>query len=798
MSLTELELKNYEESMPTLLQAAIINSGALTIFVVDENLCITFGNQAAEKEFGYIAAELIGKPLNLLIPGSSECLHQKRTDCCSDVQEDTKIRHLQVQAKRKDGTEFPAEITVLEILHAKQVSYAVILQDISTYKRAEEARLNSLVLLYQMTNNSINKILDFGLEETIKLTESAIGYIYFYSEETRQFTLYSWSKTVMDQCAILEKKTVYDLDKTGLWGEVVRQRKPIITNNYSAPNSYKKGLPEGHVPVLRHMNVPVFHNDEIVAIVGVGNKESIYTEDDVRQLRLFADALWNIITRKKAEEVLRENMERYRSTLDNMLEGCQIIGFDWRYLYMNDAAAKHGRRSKEELLGRTMMEIYPGIENTNMFSALRCCMDGRAPSHIENEFVFPDGSTGWFELSIQPVPEGVFILSFEITEHKRAEKQNKRQLGHLAALRQIDLAIVASTDLHLTLNTLLDTVVAQLKVDAASIQLLNPHTQMLEFAASRGFRTRGIERSQLRLGEGHSGRAALERRIVQIANLAEAKDEFRHAHMLEGEGFVSFNTIPLIAKGQVKGVLEIFHRTQLEADEEWMNFLESLAGQAAIAIDNATLFEDLHRANIDLTLAYDATIEGWSHALDLRDKETEGHTQRVTEMTVTLARAVGVSDAEIVHMRRGALLHDIGKMGIPDAILLKPAPLTDDEWIIMRKHPQYAFDMLSSIDFLRLALDIPYCHHEKWDGTGYPRGLKNKQIPLAARIFAFADVWDALRSDRPYREAWSEGKIIEHIRSLSGSHFDPEITKVFLREIESVSSLYDVVKIPLS
>jgi putative nucleotidyltransferase with HDIG domain len=244
---------------------------------------------------------------------------------------------------------------------------------------------------------------------------------------------------------------------------------------------------------------------------------------------------------------------------------------------------------------------------------------------------------------------------------------------------------------------------------------------------------------------------------------------------------VAYYGVPLIAKGQVKGVLEVFHRAPLDTGLDWVNFLETLAGQAAIAVDNTQLFDTLQRSNADLTVAYDATIEGWSAALDLRDRETEGHSQRVTEMTMQVARSLGIGEAELVHVRRGALLHDIGKMGVPDSILLKPDKLSDEEWVIMRRHPQFAFDMLSPIAYLRPALDIPYCHHEKWDGTGYPRGLKGEQIPLAARLFAVVDVWDALQSDRPYRKAWPEEKALEHIKAGSGTHFDPEVVKVFLK-----------------
>jgi PAS domain S-box-containing protein/putative nucleotidyltransferase with HDIG domain len=303
--------------------------------------------------------------------------------------------------------------------------------------------------------------------------------------------------------------------------------------------------------------------------------------------------------------------ERYLNTLEKMLAGCQLIDFDWRYLYVNEAVVRHGRKTKAELLGRTMMECYPGIEDTEMFSALRRCMEERAVSYMESEFALPDGTVGWFELSVQPVPEGIFIVSIEITERKQ-------------------------------------------------------------------------------------------------------------------------------------------------------------------------LFKDLQRTHLDLQSAYDTTIEGWSRALDLRDKETEGHTQRVTELTVKLARRAGMSEAELLHVKRGALLHDIGKMGVPDHILLKPDKLTDDEWALMRKHPTYAYELLKPIEYLHDALDIPFCHHEKWDGTGYPRGLKGEDIPLAARLFAVVDVWDAIRSDRPYRQGWDEDRALEFIRSVSGTHLDPRAVELFM------------------
>ncbi|MEA4908489.1 MAG: GAF domain-containing protein [Chloroflexi bacterium] len=355
------------------------------------------------------------------------------------------------------------------------------------------------------------------------------------------------------------------------------------------------------------------------------------------------------------------------------------------------------------------------------------------------------------------------------------------QLSHLIALRAIDVAINSSFDLRLTLRILLDQVTAQLNVDAADILLLGPSGQALDYAAGRGFVTPLIEKTHLPLdGTNLAGRTALERLPRCVPDHAQAVSGFTRPDMLAKEEFVAYYAFPLVVKDQLKGVLEIFHRAPLNTRQEWVAFLETLAGQAAIAIENSQLFESLQLSNAELAQAYDATIEGWSKALELRDQETEGHTQRVTELTLKLAQVMGVEEAHMVYIRWGALLHDIGKMGVPDSVLFKPGPLTEGEWEIMRRHPTYAYEMLSPISYLHQALDIPYCHHERWDGSGYPRGLNGEQIPLAARIFAVVDVWDALRSHRPYCPAWPDADVRAYIQEQSGQHFDPRIVATFL------------------
>ncbi|MBK9926275.1 MAG: GAF domain-containing protein [Anaerolineales bacterium] len=362
-------------------------------------------------------------------------------------------------------------------------------------------------------------------------------------------------------------------------------------------------------------------------------------------------------------------------------------------------------------------------------------------------------------------------------------EQSQDQIRKLTTLRDIDSAIASSTDLRVTLNILMDHTLRHLKVDAVDILLYHPELQSLTYMSSAGFRASSPTRPLMRIGDGLAGQVVMKGRIEQVPDL-QALNEAKRDPLLMREGFTSYIGVPLIVKGQIKGVFEIFHRSPLSVNNEWMQFMQTLTGQAAIAIDNSQLFDNLQRSNQEIRQAYDTTLEGWARALELRDRETEGHTRRVTDLTMRLARHMRTSEDELVNIYRGVLLHDIGKMGVPDQILRKTGPLNDGEWVEMRRHPQYAFDLLAPIPYLRPALDIPYCHHEHWDGSGYPRGLKGEQIPLSARIFSVVDIWDALLSDRPYRNAWSREKVKKYLKNISGTVLDPRIVETFLTMIE--------------
>ncbi len=360
----------------------------------------------------------------------------------------------------------------------------------------------------------------------------------------------------------------------------------------------------------------------------------------------------------------------------------------------------------------------------------------------------------------------------------------QERVERLTALREIDRAIIGSLDIDLTLGVMLDQVTTKLHVSAARILLFDDTEQVLRFGASKGLPSSGMRSFRARLGEGPGGTVARDREKLVIEGAANVQHTFQGLHGSADNAIVSYVGVALVAKGQLQGVLEVFHDEPLPEGDDWHDFLDALAVQAAIALSNAKLFEDLERSNIELRLAYDTTIEGWSRALDLKDEETEGHSRRVTELAVQLAARLGLKGEELVHVRRGALLHDIGKMGVPDKILLKPGKLDPDEWEVMKRHTTLAYELLNGIRFLRPALAIPHSHHERWDGTGYPLGLKGRDIPIAARLFAVVDVYDALTSDRPYRQAWPQERALTYVKEQSGTHFDPGVVQVFLEMLE--------------
>jgi putative nucleotidyltransferase with HDIG domain len=358
--------------------------------------------------------------------------------------------------------------------------------------------------------------------------------------------------------------------------------------------------------------------------------------------------------------------------------------------------------------------------------------------------------------------------------------QLKNRETQLGALMGIGRAINSSLGLKRVLEEVMDSLIALMRAERGFLMLRDSSGE-LSVRIARGIDHVNLEEEAFIVSRTIVGKVASTGEAILTTN-AQEDPRFQNQMSVAAYQLRSILCAPLKIKNELIGVIYVDNRARSGIFQEHdLGLIRAFSDQAAVAIDNAQLFEDLQNKNDELEKAYQATLEGWVSALDMRDKETEGHTQRVRVLTERLARSMGVNDDQMIHITRGALLHDIGKMAIPDGILLKPGPLTDKERELIKRHPQLAYDMLRRIDFLLPAIDIPYCHHEKWDGTGYPRGLKGDDIPFAARIFPIIDVWDALTSDRPYRKALPHEEVREHIKADSGKHFDPQVVDAFLQ-----------------
>jgi len=361
----------------------------------------------------------------------------------------------------------------------------------------------------------------------------------------------------------------------------------------------------------------------------------------------------------------------------------------------------------------------------------------------------------------------------------------KKGDNKLGALMGVGRSINSSLGLQRVLEEVMDSLIELMRAERGFLMLKTPDGQLKTRVG------RGLAHTNLNENSPEFSWTMLNHVVdsgeTMLTTNAQEDPRFDKQMSVAAYQLRSVLCAPLKLKDDVIGVMYVDNRAHSgrfqERDKE---LITAFADQAAVAIDNARLFDSLQDKNRELEEAYQATLEGWVSALDMRDKETEGHTQRVTVITQRLARKLGVGDEEMIHITRGALLHDIGKMAIPDGILLKPGKLTDEERKLIEMHPIYAYEMLKTIDFLKPAIDIPWSHHEKWDGTGYPRKLKGKEIPFAARIFPLADVWDALTSDRPYREGMPHDQVREIIKKDTGTHFDPMIAEAFL-DMEDLS-----------
>jgi len=539
------------------------------------------------------------------------------------------------------------EVYSRTILYSGKKAVFVTVIDISDRKKAEEvlqlnqSRLNTLIRLSQMSHLSLNDIVDFAHEEGIKLTRSKIGYVAFLNDDETELLIYSWSKGALAECTIKDRAKLYKLETTGLWGEAVRQRKSVITNDYEAPNPYKKGYPEGHIQIKRHMNVPVFDGERIVAVAGVANKEEPYNDTDALQLTLMMDGMWQCFKRKRAEEEIR-------------------------YLSYHDRLT--------------------GLYNRTFFD--------QEIKRLDTEKQLP-----------------VSLIIGDVNGLKLANDVFGHQEGDRLLQKIADILKYSCRNKD---------IIARWGGDEFAVIL--PNTSLHE--------------------------------AYDICD--RIKEECSKADKDTIQPSIALGTA--VKDDPSKGIQQVLK----EAEDRMYRrkLLESKSTRSAIISSlEKTLFE--------------------------RSFETEEHAKRLLKYSLKIGQALSLSQNETDDLRLLSILHDIGKIAVPDSILVKPGRLSLKEWEEMKKHAEIGYRIAESSKELDHIADYILSHHERWDGTGYPQGLKGEKIPRLSRILAIADAFDAMTHERPYKKAISRKEALEEIRRCSGTQFDPEIVQIFLQVIEN-------------
>lgn len=509
----------------------------------------------------------------------------------------------------------------------------------------------------------------------------------------------------------------------------------------------------------------------------------------------------NITTRKQTEQALKESQDRLFSIITTAPNGIIVIDSFSRIVLMNPAAERIFVCSSLNMLGKDLSLLMPERYRTSHHRLVEAFGDhGVSNRRIGRyETLYGQRTTG------EEFPMEAFISKYEmngdkfytvtlqdITERKQDEDNLRRRAEELQQLASVSSGLRIAMNVSEIIPLVVRHAVDIVSGHYGTIYLLEEGTGNLAspgwYSVDKGEDINATGEPLLRhaMGKGITGHVAKTGEIYITEDihhdpiaylLPDEKELLRYAH--------SGISLPLLSREKVIGVLHIRLTTAHTFSKTEIRLLTAIAEMAGNALHRATLYEQTLFQAEELARAYDSTLSGWARALELRDELTEGHTRRVTELTLELARAMNIPETELVQIRRGAILHDIGKMGIPDSILNKPGPLAAHEQRIMRMHPQYAYEMLSFIPFLQSALDIPFCHHEWWNGEGYPRGLKGEEIPLSARIFSVVDVWDALTSDRPYRAAWTPERTLNYLQDGSGKQFEPRVVEAFLSLIKS-------------
>ena len=808
LDITERKLAEARLQQSEARYRSIVENALEGLIVFDAAWQIAFTNARADEILGFDPGELLGQPITAIILDEDRPQHLERRQ---RWEHDLQGRY-EACYRKKDGTRVWAQVSGWTVTDGGQFAgvYAMV-TDITERKLAEEViqQRNRMLLALHQVSLAISADLRLPerganiLEQAqVMLDADRGGALYLVEPGQHGLRLVYGSGLHRDRVGLLLPAD------HNLVGRVYQTGRPLVVNDYTHWEGHGAVLVDDSPSAV--LGVPLVLKGQVEGVLTLvaNSRRRTFEPQDIQWGEMFAaqaaialqnsqlyeQAMQELAERERAEAALRESEESLRITFQTSPDAFVIVGeTDARLVEVNEQFVRLYGYPREEALGRTSFELGLWAEPERRAALLAQLahadriIDFEVLARRKNGETFPVlYSVSKLRLNGRPLLLGVV---HDISERKLAEQQ-VLQLNRLySILTRTNEVLGRARDRHELFTEVCRIATADGWLRMAWVGLTDPATHLVHPVAAAGHQDGfldhvRISRDDVPDGRGPTGTAIREDRHIICRDIAQdpVMAPWRGAAL--SRGYRASAAFPLRLDGQVIGALTVYAPEAGWFSDKEVELLDELAADISFALHALEHEAQRQRAELELRQAYDETIVGWSRALDLRDKETEGHSQRVTELTLRLAARLGLPPDELVHVRHGALLHDIGKMGVPDAILRKPDALDADELAQMRRHPQLAYELLAPIRYLQPALDIPYHHHERWDGAGYPHQLKGAEIPLAARIFAIVDVWDALTSDRPYRPAWSRARTLAYIREQAGSHFDPAVTEAFLAEVD--------------
>lgn len=737
---------------------------------IHQNGVVVFANPACLRLVGADdVSELLGKPIMQFVHPDSQPLVRARIE--EILRTGNPAPATDEKLLRLDGSVADVKLTSVPMSYRGEKAFQIMIYDQTAQKRLERAiaSIERGIAVAQEENFFASAALN--LQQALESNVVFIGEYLPESERVRTLAAVKDGALIPDfeyslqgaPCAnvINQELRCYPAGVSDLFPQDVGLKRLQAEGYLGMPLWTPEHAPKGIIVALYRR--PIADTDFARGVV-----------------QIFANRVEAEIAREQTLRQLRESQARLKAVFQNVPFDLWLSDTKDRTILQNPASlAMWGDNT-----GKNVQEMQVSEDLRHQWqSNNQRVLQGETIRYVQH--VILKGQEYYLETFQAPIyADGALIgyvgANIDLTQQRLSQQQLEQALSRLTNLRQIDQTILSGKDMRAVMENLCQQIAVLLQVDGVEILQYDPAIWRLEILAQYGVHAYSPF-STFSVREDIASAAILDQTVIHERNFPAFLKRFPACTDLGTENFRQYAALPLLAKGTVRGALELFQRGELPSNPEWWELAQTVAAQAALAIDNLSLFQGLQRSNVELSLAYDLTLEGWSKALELRDYETEGHTQRVTNLTIRLAEFMNVPRTQLVHIRRGALLHDIGKIGIPDHILHKQGKLTPEEWKFVRQHPVFAYELLLPIPFLRSALDIPHYHHERWDGTGYPEGLKGHEIPLAARIFAVIDVWDALTSERPYHSPMTPEQTFRYLQENNGSHFDPKVVQAFFR-----------------